>query len=239
MNEPAFSHARAGWNFAAVRVSVWLPDLAPRRREAAPLEHSQECTVMRISILVTATAALAAAMGAAPAAAADFTDLAPVLGARPVVERIAAPRQECWNETVTVDNPQPVASSGSGSTAAGTIIGGVVGGVVGHQIGSGRGNDVATVAGTIVGALAGNSIASKNAQGSAVVYGPPTQQVVQRCRTVDDWQDVIRGYDVTYRYGGRDATVRLPYDPGPQVRVSVSVVDDGPRSAYAPPPPRR
>jgi hypothetical protein len=50
---------------------------------------------------------------------------------------------------------------------------------------------------------------------------PPAQQ----CRTVRIPREVVKGYTVIYRYGGRDITTTLPYDPGPTVRVGVSVVD--------------
>jgi uncharacterized protein YcfJ len=180
-------------------------------------------------------AALSTAL-AATAAAADFTDYAPVVSAQPVYERVNTPRQECWNETVTVESAPAPAAASPGKVAAGTVIGGIVGGVAGHQVGSGRGNDVATVAGAIAGAMIGNNLASRSG-GDPVVAAPPEQRVVQRCRTVDSWEDVIRGYDVTYRYGGRDATVRLPYDPGPRVRVAIGVVADGPPPAYGAPAP--
>lgn len=178
-------------------------------------------------------AALAACAGAAVAA--DYTDVAPVVGRTPIYERVNQPKQECWNETVSVAAPPPAGVNTL--SPAGTIIGGVAGGVIGHQVGSGRGKDVATVAGTIVGALVGNNIANNANPPGAPVYGETEQRVVQRCRTVDSWQDVIRAYDVTYRYGGRETTVRLPYDPGPNVRVAVGIVTDAPRP-YAGPPPR-
>ena len=38
-------------------------------------------------------------------------------------------------------------------------------------------------------------------------------------------RDVVKAYTVVYRYGGREITTTLPYDPGPIVRVGVSVVD--------------
>ncbi len=173
-------------------------------------------------------AAVLAAAAATAATAADFTDYAPVVATAPVYERVNAPRQECWNETVTVEPAQPAA--GNGAATAGTIIGGIVGGVAGHQVGGGRGKDVATVAGAITGALIGNNIGGRQARDPAVVYGEPETRVVQRCQTVDAWQDVVRGYDVTYRYAGRDATVRLPYDPGREVRVAVGIVADAPRA---------
>jgi len=179
--------------------------------------------------------ALAACAGAAVAA--DYTDVAPVVGRTPIYERVNQPKQECWNETVSVVAPPPAPSGGSTLSPAGTIIGGVAGGVIGHQVGGGRGKDVATVAGTIVGALVGNSVAnSANGPDARQVYSEPEQRVVQRCRTVDSWHDVIRAYDVTYRYGGRETTVRMPYDPGPSVRVAVGIVTDGPPSQAGPAP---
>jgi acyl dehydratase len=44
-------------------------------------------------------------------------------------------------------------------------------------------------------------------------------------------RDVVKGYTVVYRYGGREITTTLPYDPGPTVRVGVSVVDAPSRPA--------
>lgn len=52
-----------------------------------------------------------------------------------------------------------------------------------------------------------------------------------RCRTVRVPRDVVKGYTVVYRYGGREITTTLPYDPGPTVRVGVSVVDAPSRPA--------
>ncbi len=186
------------------------------------------------------TRMLAAGMAAVAgiATATDFTDYAPVVATQPVYDRVNTPQQQCWNETVTTVDPAPPAPN-SGNAVAGTIIGGIVGGVAGHQVGSGRGRDVATAAGAVAGALIGNSIGSKSASDPNAAYAQPEQRTVQRCQTVDSWQDVLRGYDVTYRYGGRDTTVRLSYDPGPQVRVAVGVINDGPPPAYGSAPPPR
>ena len=47
----------------------------------------------------------------------------------------------------------------------------------------------------------------------------------QRCRTVTEQRarQHISGYRVTYRYGGETETAVLPYDPGEQMRVNVSL----------------
>lgn len=166
-----------------------------------------------------------AALGVPFAGASDFTDLAPVVASTPIYERVNSPSQECWNETVTYQDARP-----SGGSPVGAILGGIAGGVIGHQIGQGRGNAVATGVGAVAGAIVGDKadpnggVLSGNANASA-----PGTQVVQRCRSVDNWQEVIRGYNVTYRYNGHDATVRLPYDPGQNVRVGVSMIPDSNR----------
>ena len=38
--------------------------------------------------------------------------------------------------------------------------------------------------------------------------------------------DIIKGYTVVYRYNGHDVTTTLPHDPGPTVRVGVSLLPD-------------
>jgi uncharacterized protein YcfJ len=168
--------------------------------------------------------AVLAACGIQSANAVDFTDVAPVVGSAPIYERINAPRQECWNEQVTTYQPAP----SSGGSPLGAIIGGIAGGVLGHQVGSGRGNAAATGVGAVAGAVIGDKVDPNGGvfggnNGNATVA---QNQVVQRCRTVDNWQEVVRGYNVTYRYNGRDTTVRMAYDPGPNVNVAVGVIQD-------------
>ena len=171
------------------------------------------------------------AFGLSVAHAVDFTDQAPVVATAPIHERVNAPKQECWNETVTT---QPQSSGGS---PLGAIVGGIAGGVIGHQIGSGRGNAVATGVGAVAGAVVGDKVDPNGGIITGRANAAPQEQVVQRCRMVDNWQDVVRGYDVTYRYNGRDVTIRMPYDPGPTVQVAVGVIQDQ-RTSYNGPPPR-
>jgi hypothetical protein len=46
----------------------------------------------------------------------------------------------------------------------------------------------------------------------------------QRCRTETNWRstDRVLGYEVTYRYGGREYTTRMDHDPGDRLRVRVN-----------------
>lgn len=123
-----------------------------------------------------------------------------------------------------VDNPD------SNHSATGAIIGGVAGAVLGSQIGGGSGNKAATAAGGIIGAVVGDRVANPDQ--------PRTEQV-ERCRQVDTSREIIKGYNVTYRYNGRDVTTTLPYQPGSTIRVSVSVVEDQPERRYENQPERR
>jgi len=54
---------------------------------------------------------------------------------------------------------------------------------------------------------------------------PQTRQE-QRCRQVENSREVIRGYNVTYRYNGKDVTTRMSSQPGDTVQVGVSVLGD-------------
>jgi uncharacterized protein YcfJ len=146
----------------------------------------------------------ALALATMPVAAETFPANARVLSAVPVREAVStAPRQDCWTEY----------SQGGGNRAVGAVIGGIAGGLIGHQIGSGSGNTAATIAGTLGGAAVGNEVARRNSDPRAV----------ERCRTVADDEDRVVAYDVVYRYQGREFSTRLPYDPGPDLRVSVTV----------------
>ncbi len=156
--------------------------------------------------------------------AADFVDTAKVISSTPILERVSEPRQECWNETVsstgTVTQSAPVEEHSIG----GALLGGLIGGVVGSQIGQGNGSTVATGAGAIAGAIIGDRVANQNA--SQQTQDVPQIREERHCRQVENYRDVIRGYNVTYRYNGRDVTTRLPYQPGDTVQVSVGVVGD-------------
>jgi uncharacterized protein YcfJ len=197
-------------------------------------------------------AATLAAAAVTSAMAQSYSDTAQVLSAQPIYERNSVPRQECSNETVTTDRVVP--SQGSGYVAAGyqqpaqaapapertigagTVIGAIIGGVVGHQFGrSSGGRDVGTGVGVVAGGLIGNQIENSppaNAATGVAQGGParvdyiPETRTVQRCRTVYDSRDEVTGYNVAYRYQGRDYATRMAYDPGATMRVQVNLTPD-------------
>jgi len=110
-----------------------------------------------------------------------------------------------------------VSNPDSSHSATGAIVGGVAGALLGSQIGGGTGNKAATAAGGIIGAVVGDRVANPDQ--------PHTEQV-ERCREVQTSREVIKGYNVTYRYNGQDITTTLPYQPGSTIRVGVSVIED-------------
>ena len=107
----------------------------------------------------------------------------------------------------------------SNRSATGAIVGGVAGALLGSQIGGGSGNKAATAVGGIAGAVVGDRVANPTSN------QPRTEQV-QRCRDVQTSREVIKGYNVKYRYDGRDYTTTLPYKPGATIRVGVNVMED-------------
>jgi uncharacterized protein YcfJ len=133
---------------------------------------------------------------------------AEVVAVKEAKQTITTPRQEC--EQVQVQKQAPVKDQ---QRATGTIVGGVAGGLLGSTIGGGTGKTVATVAGAAAGAYAGNQV-QKNMQQKDVVTSTET-----RCKTVNDTSEKLLGYDVTYRLEGKEAKVRMSFNPGKQIPV--------------------
>lgn len=210
------------------------------------------------------TVAVLSTLGlSASASAAEYGDVATVISSTPVYERVSAPRRECYNEQVsTYDerrvrraNPDAYAESRGYSSnsegrgvGAGAVLGAILGGVVGHQFGnSSGGRDRGTAAGALIGGLIGHDIernkgdsySDSNYRRAAYdVERVPVTREVQRCNVVNDYREEVRGYDVRYRYGNREYTTRLAYDPGPTMPVSVDVRPSyrAPAPGYAPVP---
>jgi uncharacterized protein YcfJ len=166
--------------------------------------------------------AAALAVFSLPALAApDFVDTAPVISSTPVIERVSEPRQECGTDPAYPQRPQQ-------RSYVGPVLGGIVGGLLGSQVGGGKGRVAAAAAGAVVGTMVGDRV-SNPAEGTYAGTAP-----AQPCRTVESYREVVTGYDVVYRYNGRDTAVRLPYNPGSAVRVGVSVLDAGSALGSAP-----
>lgn len=122
-----------------------------------------------------------------------------VVSTVPIRESRRVPREECWTETV----PSPPDQSGqSGSRSTGTIVGEIAGGLLDRHLGGGSAEKAAP------------EVVQRNERG---------EQVVERCRQVTETAERIVGYDVVYRFQGRELSTRLPYDPGSTLPVQVTV----------------
>ena len=137
-----------------------------------------------------------------------FGDYAKVVAVEPAFDQHQTAREVC-NDVAVERQVEPKDKK----RVAGAAIGAVVGGVIGHQVGSGSGNDAATVAGAAAGGYAGSKIQKKMQENN-------TETVIEnRCATVYDTQRVPAGFDVTYEYEGRQATVRMDEAPGERIRM--------------------
>lgn len=169
---------------------------------------------------IATTACLLAATAAFGAQAETFPDTARVRSVEPQYETVQVPRNECSSQWVS--DPQPVVTAPQRSYG-GAIIGGVAGAVLGNQIGKGHGREAATAVGAIAGAVTGDRIDNANGGGAVVGYQQQPREVTT-CRTVNEVQNRLTGYRVTYEYRGRQSTVLMRRDPGPTLPVEVSVV---------------
>lgn len=200
--------------------------------------------------LKTLTASLMLALPFATGVhAQSFSDIAQVVSATPVYERVrGAPQQECWNETITTDRRVPSGGYVDASTSAparstergiggGTVLGAILGGIAGYQFGNSQhGRNTGAAVGAVLGGVVGNSIENNASGDGRVATAPgrvdyiPETRTVQRCRTVASTPvEQVVGYDVVYRYQGREYTTRTREHPGSTINVQVTVAPQLPR----------
>jgi uncharacterized protein YcfJ len=160
-----------------------------------------------VLIPILATAALAAH-------ADTYLDNARVRSVQPQYESVTVPRQECSNqivnETRRVDG---------GRQYGGAVIGGVAGAVLGNQVGNGHGREAATALGAVLGAFTGDRFQNRD----QVDQYQTVPREVTSCQTVNDVQQRLTGYQVSYEYRGQQFTALLPQNPGSNLQVRVSV----------------
>ena len=154
---------------------------------------------------------------AAQAQTPTFVDRARVQSVQPQYEQVQVPRDECTSQWQWVPESAPVAAVGANGYG-GVIIGGVAGGLLGNQVVKGHGREAATAAGAVIGAIAGDRLSSQNLQPHRMV-----QREVRSCRTVQDVQQRLAGYQVAYEYRGQQYTTVTREQPGNTLPVRVSV----------------
>lgn len=133
---------------------------------------------------------------------------AEVVSVKEVVAPVLTPREKC--EDVAVQHQAPVKDE---NRIAGSVVGGLAGGLLGSTVGGGKGKTLATVAGAAAGGYAGNRV-QKNLQEKDMVT-----TTERRCKTVNEKSQKLVGYDVAYRFDGKDGVVRTSFKPGATLPV--------------------
>ncbi len=158
-------------------------------------------------IALLATAALATH-------AETYVDTARVRSVQPQYDSVTVPRQECSSQFV--NETQRITGD---RNYGGAVLGGVAGAVVGNQVGKGHGREAATALGAVLGAFTGDRVSNRD-RGDRYETVP---REVTTCQTVNDVQQRLTGYQVSYEYRGQQFTALLPQNPGPYLQVRVSV----------------
>ena len=156
---------------------------------------------------------------AAGVQAQTFNDTARVRNVTPQHENLSVPRNECTSQWVTEQQAVPASRN-----YGGLAIGGVAGALLGNQVGGGRGREAATAVGSVVGALTCEHLANQGGWGGYQQAAPQQQRQVQNCRTVNDVQTRLTGYQVEYEYRGQIYNTLTRENPGRTLPVRVSVV---------------
>lgn len=166
-------------------------------------------------LIASLTAVLALSSGMAWAGHGQgFPDQAKVISSTPVYVQVNEPRRECWTERVSHEERVYRKSNDSGNA----VLGAIVGGLVGSTVGKGNGKVAAAAVGAATGAVIGDRWNDRDGYYTTTRHRP-----VEQCRMVDNFRQEIAGYDVVYRYQGKEFATRLPYDPGKWLDVNVHV----------------
>ena len=170
---------------------------------------------MKITVYSVALLAWLSLSGRASA----FDAIVDVLSVTPVREIVNEPYESCGTEyeQQTVQSAAPVQEY---HPLAGALAGGVAGGLLGSLMGEGNGKVAAAAVGAGLGAIAGDRLSRYHATSPGETHTSVTP--VQRCKMVDHY-DVRTHYNVIYEYNGQQFSTKLPYDPGRQMKVNVSV----------------
>lgn len=177
-------------------------------------------TQLRRTALAT-TLASVLAVAAIPASADSRHDRddedalvrAKVVSADPIYETISEPSTRCWTETVGYAPRRHEYRESNG----GAVIGAIAGGLIGSTVGRGNGRIAAAAVGAATGAVVGDRID----HGTPRAYAAGPRQI-ERCESKDNYRRVISGYDVRYRYQGREYSTLMSYDPGKFVNLRLN-----------------
>lgn len=171
-------------------------------------------TMLAIIFLVFANAATAGSKKHQYSNSNRSFEYAKVVDVRPLYRevRVSSPIRECWDEPVHQVRHQS-------SSAGGMVAGGLIGGIIGHQFGKGRGQKIATAMGAMIGAQVGHdSVTRENRKNRTT-----SVEYQERCKTSHKvrYEEVVDGYEVTYKFRGNRYQIEMPYHPGKRIKMRV------------------
>lgn len=138
-----------------------------------------------------------------------------VVNVKPIYSYVTinTPTKHCFTEPVTQTyyNDEDRASR--------ALLGGLIGGVIGNNIGHGNSRKTSAVLGALIGSQIGSRIADNHA------YATQQVRYEQRCeiQNVSETIKKITAYDVSYQFRGRIFTTQMPYHPGSQISLNLSL----------------
>ena len=163
------------------------------------------------------------ALSSSFANAGEFVDSARVISSTPIYEVVYSERQECSREQVGYRETYHRYEKESNGVS-GSIIGGVAGGLLGNTVGKGDGKKVATAVGVITGAIVGDRIQNGDRRDDYHYRSYDEPEYRRVCHTIEVPERRLVGYDVVYKYQGREYMEQMSYDPGRKIDVVVNVV---------------
>ncbi len=177
--------------------------------------NTRQMTSLVLSVLLIATSINVHAENKHHKPRNHHTDYARVTNVDPVYKTVShrIPEQSCWIET----SYEPVYRGHQPGTPMilGTLIGGAIGNKLGH---SNTNKKVGAVAGAILGGSIASDINHKN-NNHTVAHDQEVCDTVYRT----EYEELLVGYDVSYRYHDRHYTSRMNEHPGKRIKVEVAV----------------
>lgn len=154
-----------------------------------------------------------------------FSDFAKVVNTRPLFEMVEkrVPQEHCYKEQVRVDRHRGYHRRADSHTPA--LLGSLIGGAIGNGLGT---NKSSKKVGAVVGAILGGSIANDIRHQSHhphTRHRAPRYETVERCETTYSYQQeqVLTGYEVTYRYRGQRYVTQTDTRPGNRLPINVTI----------------
>jgi len=142
----------------------------------------------------------------------SFSDYAKVTNVQPIYETVSyrEPHKECYIEQRQVHRKRSNTPE---------IIGALIGGAIGNKLGHNKSNKRV---GALAGAILGGSIARDANRGDHHGSFTTNEEVCHVSHTVHQEQQVT-GYNVDYKYRGRQYQTVMNQHPGKRIRVAVDV----------------